>query len=68
MRVESHRTSVRYILDHYPDCPQRDMALNILRKGNVDLAEAWLDALDEMIAKGKSVLAADEAQTRRSTG
>lgn len=68
MRVESHRTSVRYILDNYPDCPQRDMALNILRKGNVDLAEAWLDALDEMIAKGQSALAADDTQVRRSTG
>ncbi|SFM30876.1 hypothetical protein [Shimia aestuarii] len=68
MRVESHRTSVRYILDNYPDCPQRDMALNILRKGNVDLAEAWLDALDEMIAKGQSALAADDTKVRRSTG
>ena len=68
MRVESHRTTVRYILDHYPDCPQRDMALNILRKGNVDLAEAWLDALDEMIAKGQSVLASEDAPSRRRTG
>lgn len=56
--------TVRYIIDNYPDCPQRQMALGLFRDGRTEQAEAWLDALDEFIEKGRATFA--EEQDHRS--
>ncbi|MEQ9696103.1 hypothetical protein [Shimia sp. SDUM112013] len=43
-------------MQEYPDCPQREMALQLLRRGHLEQAHAWIDALDQMRAGGKSAL------------
>ncbi len=52
----SSELKVAQIVQDYPDCPQRDMALSLLRRGQVDMARAWLAALDELMANGRSQL------------
>lgn len=68
MVEQSRNAKVRYILDHYPDCPQRDMALSTLRKGDVELSLAWLEALDEMMASGELAVAGPRAEKTARSG
>lgn len=51
-----------YIVDNYPDCPQRQMALRLFRNGRIEQAEAWLDALDELIENGRSEFMREQGQ------
>ncbi|MEP2533608.1 hypothetical protein [Shimia sp.] len=66
MREQRRSTEVQYILLNYPDCPQRDMALKVLRQGDMDLANAWLDALDDMMARGHSLTDKQRSENKRT--
>ena len=54
--MEKQQLSLRDILDNYPDCPQRDMAVRMFRKGKLDLAQAWIDALEQKQQEGQEAL------------
>ncbi|WP_270726165.1 hypothetical protein [Shimia sp. Alg240-R146] len=56
------------ILQDFPDCPQREMALRALRKGHEDLAGEWLKALTAMVSEGRARIEADRLvdQKRRA--
>ncbi|WP_204113216.1 hypothetical protein [Shimia biformata] len=56
---------VHQIRENYPDCPQREMALNLLRRGHVDQCRAWLEALDRMIEDGQAQFQRDDSSTDR---
>ena len=59
--------SAKSIRRAYPDCPQREMALGLLREGKVAQAEAWLKTLDQLIRKGQSkFLSGQENTVKRS--
>ncbi len=57
MRSESQDLTPKAIRNAYPDCPQREMALGLLREGKLAQAEAWLKTLDQLIRNGKTGLA-----------
>ncbi|SHK20432.1 hypothetical protein SAMN05444000_12218 [Shimia gijangensis] len=50
------KSMISDLLENYPDCPQREMALNLVRRGLVDQAQAWVDALKELQFRGQSEL------------
>ena len=56
MRIESQDLSPKAIRKAYPDCPQREMALGLLREGKLAQAEAWLKTLDQLIRNGQTEL------------
>lgn len=56
MQSEKRQLKLADILENYPDCPQRDMALRMFRKGKHDLAQAWIDALEELQQEGNEAL------------
>lgn len=62
------RDLVRDLLANYPDCPQREMALNLVRRGLVDQAKAWIDALDDLQQRGQSKLFAKPKKTGHGGG
>lgn len=45
---------IKDLLSNFPDCPQREMALNLLRRGLLDQAQAWIDVLTELQSRGQS--------------
>ncbi|PHO02819.1 hypothetical protein CSC82_16800 [Rhodobacteraceae bacterium 4F10] len=51
-------------LDLYPDCPQREMALQLLRRGHIEQAQAWIDALIDLRNTGQSNLFASAAPAK----
>lgn len=54
---------IKYLLSNFPDCPQREMALNLVRRGLVDQAQAWVDALNELQSRGQSELFSETPKT-----
>lgn len=52
----SARQIIDTLLSDYPDCPQREMALHLVRKGHLDQALAWVEALDELRQNGQTDL------------
>ena len=54
--MEKRQLSLRDILDNYPDCPQRDMAVRMFRVGKHDLAQAWIEALEQKQLEGQEAL------------
>ena len=56
MTNTSAKSFARRIREAYPDCPQRDVALHLVRQGHMDQAQAWLDALDDLRQRGQSTL------------
>lgn len=59
--------NVSQIIRDYPDCPQREMALDLLRKGHLDLAQAWLDALDDIIQHGQAKFAPSQSEVDKKS-
>lgn len=47
------------LLANYPDCPQREMALNLVRRGLMDQAQAWIDALNDLQNRGQNEMFAN---------
>lgn len=56
MRIESSKLTPKAIRKAYPDCPQREMALGLLREGKLAQAESWLRTLDRLIRNGQEDL------------
>lgn len=54
MIAQGTQLNVKTIRSTYPDCPQREMALGLLRDGNTAQAVAWLKKLDELLQAGRS--------------
>lgn len=47
------------LIHEYPDCPQRDMALQLLRRGHLEQAQAWIGALDDLRQNGQHDMLSD---------
>lgn len=54
MTTQKPELNVRTIRKVYPDCPQREIALGLMREGKLAQAEAWLMTLDQLIRRGQA--------------
>ena len=63
MSGQKNKAFIERVLANYPDCPQREMALQLVRKGHAELAQAWIDALDDLRANGQTTLFSDTTRT-----
>ncbi len=57
--TSEEKSMIADLLANYPDCPQREMALNLVRRGLIDQAQAWVEALNELQSRGQSELFQD---------
>lgn len=57
------KSMINDLLSNFPDCPQREMALTLLRRGLVDQAQAWIDALNELRDRGQSEFFSETKKT-----
>jgi len=47
---------VRDLLANFPDCPQCEMALKLVRRGLLDQAQAWIETLNDLQIRGQNEL------------
>lgn len=67
MESPKSKLNVKSIREAYPECPQREMALGLLREGKVAQAEVWLKTLDQLIRRGQSkFLTGQDGSAKRS--